>query len=506
NEPTIRPRRVFANRSLTLENIKCYGFDMDYTMAMYKSPDYESLGFELIRDRMVSVGYPHELLRYTYDPSFPTRGLVIDTTYGNLLKVDSNGNILVCSHGFCFLKGEDINNYYPNKFIQRDDTDRFYILNTLFNLSETYLYTCLVDFFTRCTRYTNLLKGFQHGDLLMSYRSMFQDVRDAMDFIHDTGTLKERTIKNLDKYVIKDSNLPVLLTRLKVVAKVFLATNSDYSYTKAIMKYLLENNAKPGSPKQSWRSFFDLIVVDTRKPLFFGEGTVLRQVDTDTGKLRIGTYTGDLQHGTVYSGGSSDIICDLLDVKGKDILYVGDHIFGDILKSKKRQGWKTFLVVPELNIELKVWDQKKNKSLFEELKRLDVFLAEIYKHLDSGSSECPDIDAVQTRMKVLTYRMDMSYGQMGSLLRSGARQTLFASQLMRYADLYSSTCMNLLHYPFNYLFMAPPVLVKEEHVKMLLNNLLDTDEGDCLHLCLYKGFVAAMTCLLYKKKRTYCST
>lgn len=40
---------------------------------VYKSPDYESLGFELIRDRMVSVGYPHELLRYTYDPSFPTR-------------------------------------------------------------------------------------------------------------------------------------------------------------------------------------------------------------------------------------------------------------------------------------------------------------------------------------------------------------------------------------------------------------------------------------------------
>lgn len=97
-------RRIFVNRSLTLENIKCYGFDMDYTMAsacrnarwrwwkcrfwaddtksddvcfslcvVYKSPDYESLGFELIRDRVVSVGYPRELLRYTYDPSFPTR-------------------------------------------------------------------------------------------------------------------------------------------------------------------------------------------------------------------------------------------------------------------------------------------------------------------------------------------------------------------------------------------------------------------------------------------------
>ncbi|XP_030292450.1 5'-nucleotidase, cytosolic II, like 1 [Sparus aurata] len=462
-EPKVRrgfDQKVFVNRSLTLENIKCYGFDMDYTMAMYKSPDYESLGFELIRDRMVSVGYPHELLRYTYDPSFPTRGLVIDTTYGNLLKVDSNGNILICSHGFSFLKGEDIQAYYPNKFIQRGNTDRYYILNTLFNLSETYLYTCLVDFFTRCTRYTNLPTGYQHGDLFMSYRSMFQDVRDAMDFIHDTGTLKERTIKNLDKYVVKDPNLTVLLNRIKEVAKVFLATNSDYNYTEAIMKYLLESNIKTGKPKKSWRSFFDLVVVDTRKPLFFAEGTVLRQVDTDTGKLRIGTYTGDLAHGTVYSGGSSDIVCDLLKVKGMDILYVGDHIFGDILKSKKRQGWKTFLVVPELTKELQVWEDKKN--LFEELKHLDIFLADLYKHMDSGSKECPDISTIQMRMNVLTYRMDMSYGQMGSLLRSGSRQTLFASQLMRYADLYSSTCLNLLHYPFNYLFIAPPVLMPHE--------------------------------------------
>lgn len=62
-------------------------------------------------------------------------------------------------------------------------------------------------------------------------------------------------------------------------------------------------------------------------------------------------------------------------------------------------------------------------------------------------------------LQVVTYGMDLSYGQMGSLLRSGSRQTLFASQLMRYADLYSSTCINLLHYPFSYLFRAQSVLV-----------------------------------------------
>lgn len=33
-------------------------------------------------------------------------------------------------------------------------------------------------------------------------------------------------------------------------------------------------------PHRLWQSYFDLILVDARKPLFFGEGTVLRQVDT----------------------------------------------------------------------------------------------------------------------------------------------------------------------------------------------------------------------------------
>uniref|UniRef100_A0A8C7FPT8 5'-nucleotidase, cytosolic II, like 1 n=1 Tax=Oncorhynchus kisutch TaxID=8019 RepID=A0A8C7FPT8_ONCKI len=472
--------KVFVNRSVPLENIKCYGFDMDYTLAEYKSPDYEDLGFELLRDRLVSIGYPHELLHYTYDPTFPTRGLVFDTMYGNLLKVDSNGNILLCSHGFTFLKRDKIQDYYPSNFIQRGNTDRFYILNTLFNLSETYLDGCLVDLFTRCSRYENCQKGFKHGDLFMSFRSMFQDVRDAMDYVHDTGSLKESTLRNLDKYVVRDLNLPVLLTRIKEVAKVFLATNSDYNYTEAIMKYLLETPPGAKYPKKTWRTFFDLVVVDTRKPLFFAEGTVLRQVDTNTGKLRIGTYTGDLQHGTVYSGGSSDIVCELLDVKGKDILYVGDHIFGDILKSKKRQGWKTFLVVPELAKELQVWTEKNR-----EYKHGQPPLHDLTYFLMWGTSPCV--------LQVVTYRMDLSYGQMGSLLRSGSRQTLFASQLMRYADLYSSTCINLLHYPFSYLFRAPPVLVSPtSDIPVIITR---TCISSCIKSLFYTSFFINHPCI-----------
>lgn len=75
---------------------------------------------------------------------------------------------------------------------------------------------------------------------------------------------------------------------------------------------------------------------------------------------------------TVFSlftlvSGSSDTICDLLGAKGKDILYIGDHIFGDILKSKKRQGWRTFLVIPELAQELHVWTDKSCKPFHKSL-------------------------------------------------------------------------------------------------------------------------------------------
>uniref|UniRef100_A0A8C7W393 Cytosolic purine 5'-nucleotidase n=1 Tax=Oncorhynchus mykiss TaxID=8022 RepID=A0A8C7W393_ONCMY len=432
------PFLVFVNRSLAMEKIKCFGFDMDYTLAVYKSPEYESLGFELTVERLVHIGYPQELLSFVYDPAFPTRGLVFDTLYGNLLKVDAYGNILVCVHGFNFLRGPEIRELYPNKFIQRDDTERFYILNTLFNLPETYLFACLVDFFSNCDRYASCETGFKDGDLFMSFKSMFQDIRDAVDWIHFKGTLKEKTVENLEKYVVRDAKLPLLLSRMNEVAKVFLATNSDYKYTHVSTQICVV--LQHGTSHRPWQSYFDLILVDARKPLFFGEGTVLRQVDTTTGRLKIGTYTGPLHHGIVYSGGSSDIVCDLLGAKGKDIVYIGDHIFGDILKSKKRQGWRTFLVIPELAQELHVWTDKSCES---------------HTHLDSSSNERPDISKV-------THDMDMCYGMMGSLFRSGSRQTLFASQVMRYADLYAASFINLLYYPFSYLFRAAHVLMPHE--------------------------------------------
>ena len=48
------------------------------------------------------------------------------------------------------------------------------------------------------------------------------------------------------------------------------------------MSYLLD------TPERKWESYFDYIVVDAKKPNFFGEGTVLRQID----KVLLGKNVG----------------------------------------------------------------------------------------------------------------------------------------------------------------------------------------------------------------------
>uniref|UniRef100_A0A8C9Q6R5 5'-nucleotidase domain containing 4 n=1 Tax=Spermophilus dauricus TaxID=99837 RepID=A0A8C9Q6R5_SPEDA len=314
--------QIFVHHSLALRKIRCLA-------SSWTAP-------WLVGGRLVCTGYPHEVLRYSCDPSFPTRGLVFEALYGKLLKVHGHGDMLVAAHGFTFLSEKGTGwGFDPSKFIQRDDRQRFTL-------------PCPLLACPSCDT------GYQHGNLFVSFRSLFQDVTEAMNSVHQSGCLKERTLDNLEKYVEQDvMRIPVLLGKIKEVGRVFLATNGSYQYMDAIMTYLFAaGEASP--PALPWRSYFDQIVVDTQKPCFFAEGMVLRQVNMimDSGKLRVGTYTGPPQHCAAHSG---DVVCELLGVRGKDILYIGDHISGDIVKSKKQQGWRTCLVVPELSRELGIW-------------------------------------------------------------------------------------------------------------------------------------------------------
>lgn len=52
--------------------VQCVSLNASLSV-VYKSPEYESLGFDLTVERLVSIGYPQELLGFVYDPTFPTR-------------------------------------------------------------------------------------------------------------------------------------------------------------------------------------------------------------------------------------------------------------------------------------------------------------------------------------------------------------------------------------------------------------------------------------------------
>lgn len=54
---------------------------------------------------------------------------------------------------------------------------------------------------------------------------------------------------------------------------------------------------------ENWRSYFDITVVDARKPKWFSEGTVFREVDPVTSAFKLGIHSGPFKPTGVYSGG-----------------------------------------------------------------------------------------------------------------------------------------------------------------------------------------------------------
>ncbi|RNA17575.1 cytosolic purine 5 -nucleotidase-like, partial [Brachionus plicatilis] len=60
------------------------------------------------------------------------------------------------------------------------------------------------------------------------------------------------------------------------------------------------------------------------------------------------------------------------------------------------------------------------------LKQTAIFFK--FRDFDSSSKNCPNISSIKHQIQRCIHEMDMSYGLIGSLFRSGSRQTHFASQ------------------------------------------------------------------------------
>jgi hypothetical protein len=63
-------------------------------------------------------------------------------------------------------------------------------------------------------------------------------VRQAIDYVHNYGSLKQLTVENMEEYVVDDGDkLALLFNRMRENnTKVFLLTNSGYEYTDVIFE------------------------------------------------------------------------------------------------------------------------------------------------------------------------------------------------------------------------------------------------------------------------------
>jgi HAD superfamily 5'-nucleotidase-like hydrolase len=555
-----------------MASIAAVGFDMDYTLAQYKPDTFEALAYRLTVDKLVSVfGYPPVLREFEFDWRYMTRGLVIDKARGNVLKVDRHKYVKLAYHGFTPLaRAERLATYASAGGAAAGlDEPAFALIDTLFSLAEAHLFMQLVE-----------LGEAVPGALPASateakdgWAGLYRDVRAAVDLCHRDGSLKSAVAAAPAAYIHEDRRLGPLLDTLRASGRrLFLATNSLWDYTHVVMNYLL--CGRTGAAKNGdWLSYFDVVVTGCGKPAFFTEKRPLFEVDPATGLLSntdggspmvpIGeadlprpglastapavvggdgaaeaggstsaassssssTSTPPPRHGPgarrarVFQGGTYLDLHRMLGVgAGTEVLYVGDHIYGDILRSKKSLGWRTMLVVPELEAELDILSRSKGAmaelrtlraardALEDQIQRLEWAVAhgegaagtgggggddpDVLSSSDSGAgsdaggetAEYPALianlkvqrDAVRAKHRaLLRAHHERFHAVWGRLLKTGYQNSRYAHQVERFACLYTSHVANLHFVSPDKSFRATPDHMAHEYDPLLSDAVPD---------------------------------
>ncbi|WP_394826876.1 HAD-IG family 5'-nucleotidase [Pendulispora albinea] len=466
-----RTRRVFANRDLRMSGITWVGFDMDYTLAIYDQPQMDRLSIDATVDKLVRRGYPHFIVDAPQEVDFAVRGLLIDKRFGHILKMDRYKHVSKGYHGFRQLTKDELRALYHAKKL-RPATPRYHWIDTLYALSEVSLYAALVD-------------ALEKRGQAVDYAKLFTDIRECIDEAHRDGTILDAVVSDLPRFVRRDPDLALTLHKLRSAGKkLFLLTNSRWSYTEKMMTYLL-GGAMLEYP--SWRNYFDIVVVAATKPAFFQERRPLLERVFSDGEGHVRPATFPLERGKVYEGGNLHDFERALGVSGDQVLYVGDHIYGDILRSKKESVWRTAMIIQELETEVAAhqacaddFDQSMNledarEHLEDDLRFYQARYKELARAIEHGEGKNGDaktngarvaeleaergrvkrsvervrgrLRTVEAELLALERRIDSRFHPFwGSLLKEASEESSFGAQVEEYACVYTSRVSNLLAY------------------------------------------------------------
>jgi HAD superfamily 5'-nucleotidase-like hydrolase len=465
--------RIYVNRNLRLDKIEMVGFDMDYTLALYNQARIEELSMRATLDKLVTAkGYPEAIRALAYDPMLAVRGLVVDHENGNIFKPDRYGFPGRARHGL-----KNIDRVLVAELYQRERTrlssQRYAWIDSLFALPEAVLYAVLVDYFDH-----------HNPPGKPDYTALWQHIRECIDLAHRDGSIKTIVSADFPSYVERDEALAETLHKFRSSGKrLFLLTNSAWDYTSAMMSYLLDGAHSADQSYPSWRHYFDVIVVSAGKPEFFTEDRPFIELDAQGNPL-LKSPGGPFQRGRIYSGGNIKEFQERARASGDRVLFVGDHIYGDMLRSRKSSNWRTAMVLQELEHEVTTHDR-----LRPEVSRLDRLDGEL-NHLDSelnerqaalralqkSGGETPDpaaasgrrvikeaierlrreLRATAAQHHVLEDTIDDGFNPYwGPMFREGYEVSKFGEQVEAYACVYTSRVSNFRFYsPMQY-FRGP---------------------------------------------------
>jgi 5'-nucleotidase len=481
-----RPRRIFCNRSLRMSGVSWVGFDMDYTLAIYDQLAMDELSIKATIDRLVAKGYPSTIANIPHATHFPVRGLLIDKRYGHILKMDRYKTVGKGYHGFRKLSADELRALYHSKKV-RPATPRYHWIDTLYALSEASVYAAVIE-------------ALEQAGTAIDYANVFADIRESIDEAHRDGTILNAVLGDLGRYIKRDPELAPTLHKLRSAGKkLFLLTNSRWSYTDAMMNYLI-GDAMAEYP--TWRNYFDVVIAAATKPAFFQERRPLmeRSVITANGTVKeeVRPATFPLERGKVYEGGNLHDLERALGVTGDQVLYVGDHIYGDILRSKKESAWRTAMVIQELETEVLAHEScRADLARSEELEDLHEHLEDDLRYYQAKFKDLTrqiehaktkpngvslaDLDAERGRTKRAVERLRGRLKEVsaelanieaesdacfhpfwGSLLKEANEQSSFGAQVEEYACLYTSRVSNFLAYSPQQTFRSPRDVMAHE--------------------------------------------
>ena len=196
----------------------------------------------------------------------------------------------------------------------------------------------------------------------------------------------------------------------------------------------------------------------------------------------------------IFTAGSLGALEAELGVGGDELLYFGDHTYGDILKSKRKGGWRTAMIIPDLEEEIeRLAETAAPRSELAVLERRidqldatrDLLTRSLagkiapqavtrylrQRRLAGGVRAVPkQLQGVEAQMRELAAeirRLESEvaarfHPQWGPLFRASGETSHFGQQVEKFACIYTSRVSNFGSYSTEKYFVATPAPLPHE--------------------------------------------